>query len=412
VLTQVLQLLPIKERFARPYIFAVEVKLLRSEIPLNNISINILYISAIQRRLVVKVKMRGIEAAFILLFCFSFYANAFAPLKTSILTQPTLRLPARGATFMQSSLVVRDGIYDAKINEQLRTWYLLSYNRRPEVYVAEAKEPTEIVNEAWKSILVGLRVLQKEPQQNQFTALHVFTQFDSTSLEEELSFFEAAATAINENLNASAYIFQPFISHEIKFYIKSIEFEPGVESKFLVMLADSVRTQPDYLDYDDIDNYMPKFDETWTNDIPSFPFPSVFDFVSEINRPPDPATMNELTFNFKVQDLKFDPAKLKKKRDPQEIMDSINCKLTRLQKWRNVLLADDADAPNPFSDTFLWGEQVKLKYRSLVVQARQDAKTALDMQYDKRATFIKIIDQVCKVSTLVTDKFEYSSNSK
>ena len=33
-------------------------------------------------------------------------------------------------------------------------------------------------------------------------------------------------------------------------------------------------------------------------------------------------------------------------------------------------------------------------YQSLVVQARRDARFALDHQYDKRATFVKIIDEV------------------
>ena len=32
--------------------------------------------------------------------------------------------------------------------------------------------------------------------------------------------------------------------------------------------------------------------------------------------------------------------------------------------------------------------------QSLVVQARRDARFALDHQYDKRATFVKIIDEV------------------
>ena len=33
-------------------------------------------------------------------------------------------------------------------------------------------------------------------------------------------------------------------------------------------------------------------------------------------------------------------------------------------------------------------------HQSLVVQARRDARFALDHQYDKRATFVKIIDEV------------------
>ena len=59
-----------------------------------------------------------------------------------------------------------------------------------------------------------------------------------------------------------------------------------------------------------------------------------------------------------------------------------------------VLATPDEDAPDPFDETYKWGERVKRKYQSLVVQARKDPKLALDSQYDKRATFIRIIDEV------------------
>ena len=47
----------------------------------------------------------------------------------------------------------------------------------------------------------------------------------------------------------------------------------------------SLYLQPELPSIDDIDKDMPEFEDTLSNDIPSFPFPSVFDFVSEINRP-------------------------------------------------------------------------------------------------------------------------------
>ena len=96
-------------------------------------------------------------------------------------------------------------------------------------------------------------------------------------------------------------------------------------------------------------------------------------------------------------------------------MDSINVKLTRLANWRDVLSKDDETMPDPFAESAAWGERIKLKYQSLKVpyllhsfsgllpsciiilflmQALSaDPKKVLDTQYDKRKTFIKIIDQ-------------------
>lgn len=142
----------------------------------------------------------------------------------------------------------------------------------------------------------------------------------------------------------------------------------------------------------DADEYVPKATEILTNEIEAFPFPTVYDFISEINRPPDPATTAALRFKYTVKDLKYDIEKMKKKKNPQEVVDNINTKLTRLANWKDVLLKEDDDLPDPFVESAEWGERIKLKYQSLKSLAA-DPKKALDTQYDKRKTFIKIIDQ-------------------
>lgn len=164
-----------------------------------------------------------------------------------------------------------------------------------------------------------------------------------------------------------------------------------------VLVVDTEYMKPEPIGMDDIENMLPSFESTLTNSIPSFPFPSVYDFVSEINRPVDPATMASLRFNFQVRDLKFDVEKMKKKnKNPQDYVDIINSRLTRLAKWRDVLTEGDDGVPDPFagvSQAHEWGQRVRLSYQSLLVQARRDPKYALDNQYNKRATFIKIIDE-------------------
>jgi hypothetical protein len=69
----------------------------------------------------------------------------------------------------------------------------------------------------------------------------------------------------------------------------------------------------------------------WSNKIPGFPFRTVFDFISEIKRPPDDAVMANLRYSFKVADFKYDLTSKKAKGNPQEILDGINSQLTRLQ---------------------------------------------------------------------------------
>ena len=103
-------------------------------------------------------------------------------------------------------------------------------------------------------------------------------------------------------------------------------------------------------------------------------------------------TMTELRFKFKIQDFKYDLTKMAKKKNPQEVVDAINCKLTRLQNWRDILAADDGSMPDPFAETSDWSARIKMKYQSLKALAKADPKKALETQYDKKKTFIKIID--------------------
>ena len=59
--------------------------------------------------------------------------------------------------------------------------------------------------------------------------------------------------------------------------------------------------------------------------------------------------MATLRFKYSIADLRFDAEKMKTKRDPQEVIDGINCKLTRLANWRDALLRAP-DGPDFFSN--------------------------------------------------------------
>ena len=275
--------------------------------------------------------------------------------------------------------------------EGIRTWFLKTQGRRPEVFLSESASKVAVVADAWKSVLVSLRVLESDPTTRDYTAVFAFPQCPvEGSADTVLADYAQVASAIERSLNESAVLFQPSFLRRIEFHVKP---GAGAGGKPVLLLSlDTRRSKAETLDYEDIDLYVPPVEDVLTNDIENFPFPTIFDFISEINRPPEPFTMSELRFNFKVQDFKYDLAKMAKKKNPQDVVDTINCKLTRLQNWRDVLSADTGNLPDPFSETAEWSERVKLKYQSLKALAQTDPKRALETQYDKKATFIKIID--------------------
>ena len=102
--------------------------------------------------------------------------------------------------------------------------------------------------------------------------------------------------------------------------------------------------------------------------------------------------MSDLRFKFRPQDFKYDLVQMARKKNPQKVVDGINCKLTRLQNWRDILSKDPGNMPDPFTEPGDWSAAVAAKYNRLKESAQNDPKGFLNTQYDKRTTFIKIID--------------------
>lgn len=283
--------------------------------------------------------------------------------------------------------------------DELRKWYFMNHNRRADsLYIVEdANTLLEAHAEAWKGILVSLRVLEKDDSEREQLTIFEFPNINSD--EQDLAQFMVQMETLSQNLNRSACIFQPNYMRELSISEKkSIDQETGKSQTSFILAIDTYKKGPkklsveeDFLDPE----YVPDvtdLSDLVTNDIPGFPFPSVFDFISEINRPPDPLTLSNLGFNYKTTDLKYDLEKMKKKRNPQEVVDSINCKLTRLQFWKNILEKEGETLPDPFTESSGWAEGIQKKYQSMV-SLKKDPSKILETQYDKRGVFIKIIEQ-------------------
>lgn len=276
------------------------------------------------------------------------------------------------------------------MEHELRTWHFLEQQRPAEAYVSSASSLPELISALWKAVLISQRVLDQELEKMDHTCVFGLPHLsidDFPLCKEQEEFFDQIVDEILETIASDSDLFQP----DIKRYM-SINYAELTEPMYVFSLH-SVRDKPIAMDFEEFDEIPADMDKVRTNDIESFPFPTVYDFIAEINRPPDPYTLSTLSHNFKVQDLKYDLEKMAKKKDPKEVVEAINCKLTRLQHWKNVLEDYQEDIPNPFINAYDWSEKVKEKFRSLKYMAKMDPKRALDTQYDKKKVFINIIDQ-------------------
>jgi len=275
-----------------------------------------------------------------------------------------------------------------------RKWFTIQFQKRAEVVLSDATTVSAAVIDFWKSILVSVRVLEKDQTLHEHVSILALTKYalDKSNVDSELKRFQSIVDSINAD--QTSLLFQPNFKRNLKVLLKPPLGDSSLAS--IVVLVDTKRIAPETADeiLEDMDDFVPPVEDALTNNIESFPFPTVYDFISEVNRPPDPLTLSQLAFNYKVTDFKYDLTKMAKKKNPQDVLKSINCKLTRLQKWKEVLSQPNKnDLSDPFVEPAEWGEGVKRKYQSLKALTKADTKKALDTQYDKRATFIKIIDQ-------------------
>ena len=178
---------------------------------------------------------------------------------------------------------------DYELKERARKWFLLNHKKRPEVFLSsENRSGGGLYSEIWKSVLLSVRVLQKHLEMPNYLSIHVFPNLKEYSV----SHLTEVAAAVEACLTESSSIFQPNFERKIEI------FEMPATNGNKDMLVISIGTQrasPDVADLDDLENYVPQADDIVDlSSLESFPFPTVFDFISEINRPPDAFTMNEV----------------------------------------------------------------------------------------------------------------------
>ncbi len=273
----------------------------------------------------------------------------------------------------------------------VRRWYLKEYNKRPDVNILdELCSVPELIAEVWKAVLISVRVMEKDQDLSDYRSLTVFTGLQADIA--DATMLQSIQSAVAEiDKSQSSLLLQPNFKRTLT--CRVLPPSERTPKPVLILEVDTRREFSPTPDFSDIDDFTPSTEDALNNDIEDFPFPTVYDFISEINRPPDPATMAELEFSYKIYDFKYDLNAMAKKKNPQDVVNNINCKLTRLAKWKRVLENSSKGDVDAFSDTLGWSEKVKLKYQSLKAIAATDTKKALDTQYDKRAVFLNIIDQ-------------------
>jgi hypothetical protein len=134
----------------------------------------------------------------------------------------------------------------------------------------------EATADFWKMVLISLRVLEKDPNAMTHTAVMTFPHIPIG--DENLALLRSYADTVETSINSSSYIFQP---NQVR-KMSILPLDSTKEPKGYACSMVTTRSIPVAISYDDLDSYVPPIEDIVTNDIPNFPFDTVFDFIAEI----------------------------------------------------------------------------------------------------------------------------------
>lgn len=210
-----------------------------------------------------------------------------------------------------------------------RKWYFTNKKlRAEEVYISDSKEIDEIFTDLWKGTLISKNIQEKDQFARECTILYAFpsitTSYDVLDPQSEaaLASFRAALGQTVKTLVDETPLF-PDYKRKYEFFWKPTSKEvDGRDGGMLVLSIYSFRVDVGIVNLENWDKDLQdprKVDaivseKLISNDIPSFPFPTVYEFIAEINRPIDVGAKTTQKFFFRPKDLKYDLKKMAKKR--------------------------------------------------------------------------------------------------
>ena len=163
-------------------------------------------------------------------------------------------------------------------SSKIQKWFILSQGKRAEVFVSDATSKASIIAEAWKSVLVSLRVLESDVNMPSYDCIYEFVNV-KVSPSDDLSDYATIAQSVENTMTDLSVLFQPAFSRNIRFLPNPTSGGEGS----LIMILETMRTKSMTIQFEEID-YSPDVSEDdmedFSNDLECFPFPTVMDFVS------------------------------------------------------------------------------------------------------------------------------------
>lgn len=202
--------------------------------------------------------------------------NGFALTRSLGRTSRSLQAPSRDAPTTRICSTISN--VETTSASRIQKWYIINQGKRAEVFVSDASSTASVIAEAWKSVLVSYRVLEADVTMPSYDCIYEFVNIKIKSTD-DMADYEKIAKSIENALINSDPLFQQSFNRKIRFMLNPTAGSEGS----LVMVLETMRTKSMMVSFEEIE-YSPDISEEdmedFSNDLESFPFPTVMDFVS------------------------------------------------------------------------------------------------------------------------------------
>ena len=199
-------------------------------------------------------------------------SNGLVPTRT--LRKTNLRPRCESHTSICSTI----SNFELSSSSKIQKWFILKEGKRAEIFVSDAASKASIIAEAWKSVLVSLRVLEADVTMPSYDCIYEFINV-KVNASDDMSEYDTIAKSLEDSLLKSDPLFQQAFSRKFRFIPDPIALGDGS----LLMILETSRTKSMMVSFEEID-YSPDVSEEdmedFSNDLENFPFPTVMDFVS------------------------------------------------------------------------------------------------------------------------------------
>ena len=143
---------------------------------------------------------------------FNFASTATARRAESLSTKISKIFPFKRQSMELGSSTLTES---SAATEAIKKWFFMNYKKRSEVFeLKDATSYPELVAEIWRSVLISIRVLEKDEEMKEYVSVHSFPAINAS--QENVASIKTLVESMSNQIDQYSPLFQDAFARSIK----------------------------------------------------------------------------------------------------------------------------------------------------------------------------------------------------